>query len=208
MKIITTGFAAAAILLAVQTSNAIPTVTLADNNGNSTTVTDASGVVNFSGAVGNWLINAGAGIGAPPAPGGSATSPKLDLGSFDFFGTGYPTGNVLTITFTDDNLGPISGLFSHFLTGSGTSISAVFKLLVNNVVVDTLTGLNGTNHVNIVAGSGTTIGLQAILTATANGAHTSLDNGLESVPDSGATIAMLGFGLVGVAFFARKRKIA
>jgi hypothetical protein len=193
-------------------AQAIPTLTLSDNDGHSTTYTDASGAIGFNTTVGNWQINLGGGVGGPPANnGGSATNPALDLGSYDVFlqlTQGAPVGSVLTITFTDDNLGPIASTFSHFVTGSGSSISAVFNLLVNGNVVDTITGLNGTNNVAINAGAGSTVSLQAVLTANANGATTSFDTGLNNAPDGGMTLAMLALGMTGLVFFARTRKTA
>jgi hypothetical protein len=191
------------------TANAIPTLTLADNNGATKTFSDASGAFVVNTDVGNWNINLLSAAGGPPAGnGGTATHPKLDLGGYDHFNGQSSTGNVLTITFTDDNLGPISSALKHFVTGSGSSLTAVFNLLVNGVVVNTFTGFSGLKNVSVPADSGSTVALQAILTATGNDADTSFDTGVNTAPDVGMTLAMLGSGLTGLAFFARRRKTA
>jgi hypothetical protein len=200
-------------LAATQSANATPTVTIADNNGNSASASDASGTVTYSGVLGNWNINVDTGIGGPPAPnGGTAAHPSLDLGgqnNFSQTATGPLVGNVLTITFTDDNLGPISEVLAQIVTGFKiNNMTAVFHLLVNNVVVTTINGFSGIQNANINVGSNSTVSLQAILTATDKTAFTSFDTGTSTVPDSGMTLAMLGAGLGALALFARSRKTA
>jgi hypothetical protein len=214
MKTLLTGIAAAAMLVGIQSANAIPTLTVADNNGHSDSTSDASGFVSYKNlAFGNWDINIDSGIGGPPANfrNGSATQPAMDLGGQNQFQqttSGALVGNVLTLTFTDDNLGPLNGDLAHLVTGfSHSGLSAVFHVLVNDVIVTTITGFSGLENVGVIAGSGSTVALQAVLTATNSTAFTSFDTDL-SVPDAGATWAMLGCGLVGLAFFRRSRKTA
>ncbi len=205
---------AAVALLATQSAKAVPTITIADNNSNTASVSDASGIVTYSGALGNWNINIDTGIGGPPANfhNGTATHPALDLGAqnqFNQTASGPLVGNVLTVTFTDDNLGPISEVMSQIVTGfSFNNMTAVFHVLVNNVVVSTITGFSGLQNFNVTAGSDSTVALQAIFTATDANAFASIDTGASSVPDSGMTLAMLGAGLGALALFARSRKNA
>lgn len=201
-------FATAAAVLIATPCYAIPSLTVTDGT-TSTTVSDASGIVTFSGAIGSWNINVDTGIASPPAGlGGSPSNPAMDLTGQNTFNGTVGVGNVLTVTFTDDNLGPINTILNHFVTGSvpiGT-MTAVFNLLINGVVVDSINGFNGSGAFNATdVPAGSTVSVQAILTATSASAFTSFDTGETSVPDGGLTLAMLGCGLTGLAFFARRK---
>lgn len=198
------------------TANAIPTVTITDSSGNTMTTTSANGVVNLVAVplgTGNWTINIDTGIGSPPALGyiGTPAQPFMDLNAGNSFlqtTAGPLVGNVLTIDFTVDNLGPINGELFHKL-GSLTenNITAVFNVLVNNVVVDSNTSYAALTTAPLIAPAGSTVTLEAVLTATAKSGFISADQDL-TVPDSGMTLAMLGAGLAGLVVFARTRKIA
>lgn len=198
------------------TANAIPTVTITDSSGNTLSSSDANGVVTLSAVplgTGNWTINIDTGIGSPPATGynGTPNQPFMDLGMQNTFhqtsGNGL-VGNVLTIDFAVDALGPINGQMFHNVQAlTDNNISAVFNVLVNGTIVDTTTSLNALNSLPLVAPQGSTVTLEAILTANASSSFISADQDI-TVPDSGMTLAMLGAGLTGLVVFARSRKTA
>ena len=211
---------AAAALLAVQSATAVPTLIISDNNGNTTGIildggagdgNVAAGVITFSGVVGNWDINVSTGIASPPFPGSTPTNPHLDLNSVNHFSGG--AGGVLTIVFTDDNLGPISSVLTQRTGGTLGIVSDEFKALVNggSPITDTTfttSAFSGTASGPVTAGTGSTLSIVAVLTASA-AATTSFDTEVTvGVPDAGMTLALLGSGLTGLALFARSRKTA
>lgn len=207
---------AAAALLAVQSATAVPTLIISDNNGNTTTLigdngagdaNPAVGAITFIGSVGNWTINVTTGLASPPGPGHSPSQPSIDLNSVNQFAGG--AGGTLTIVFTADNLGPISGILNHKTGGTQTGLtSAQFIAGVNgtDVTHQTVTtspfGVSQSGAVS--TGTGATISITAVLTAGRGPALTSFDSEV-TVPDAGMTLALLGSGLTGLAFFARRK---
>ncbi|MGZ4963512.1 MAG: hypothetical protein ACXWKG_08045 [Limisphaerales bacterium] len=210
---------AAAALLAVQSATAVPTLTISDSNGNTTGIildggagdgNAATGVITFNGIVGNWDINVSTGIASPPYPGSTPTNPHLDLNSVNHFNGGL--GGVLTITFTDDNLGPISSVLTQRTGGTTGIVSDRFEAILNGVAITDATVTTSpfavTQSGPVTAGTGSTLSIVAVLTATTAGT-TSFDSDVTvGVPDAGMTLALLGSGLTGLALFARSRKIA
>jgi hypothetical protein len=203
----------AVALIAMQSAFAIPTLTLDDGNGHSVTLSDASGVVTFNGTLGNWIVNVTTGIGSPPFPAlGTAQQPYLDLQSGNVFlqtGGGPLVGNVLTIKFTDDNLGPVAGGLIHTTGGTANGTTETFSATVNGSPVTTQSitatpGYNQTDGANVVAANPATFGITAVITAHTSAASASFDSEVK-VPDAGMTLALLGFGLTGLALFARRK---
>jgi hypothetical protein len=137
--------------------------------------------------------------------GGTATQPVLDLTSTDKYnGTGI--GNVLTIIFTYSQVGPLTGEFLNSVGGHLTSGSDVFSVLLNGNPVNplsyTTSTLNFSGDVSGGTAGATSFGIMAVLTANSKGTTSFTDH--LSVPDGGITVAMLGFGLVGVSALRRK----
>ncbi len=197
--------------LVASTVQAIPTLVLTDSLGNSVTVSSASGVVGYNGALGNWDINVTTGIASPPGPGGSPSFPILDLNSINAY-SGSGAGNVLTITFYDDFLGPFAGSLNNSVGGTESG-STTFTTLVDGTAYttqsfntasfsdDTFSGVN-TNFPAV-------LGIQAVITSDSGTYQiTSFDDHL-SVPDGGSTLVLLGLALSGLGLtVARKARLA
>ena len=204
---------AAALLGFSATVQAVPILTLADNNGNTVSVNAVGGMANYNGALGNWNINVSTGIAN-----GTPTSPSLDLNSINQYVGGVGAlGSILTITFTTDNLGPLAGGYFNAKGGTINGVSDAFSVLVNGVLLGTspqsfsITPFSGSTSGAINAGAGSTITLQAVFTATGIGTRvspdqTSFDDHL-TVPDGGATVMLLGAAL-SVVGLLRKKLIA
>jgi len=197
----------AAVLLSVTASvQALPTLTLSDNNGNSVSLSDASGFVSYNGALGNWNINVSTGIGYPFPGYGTVENPILDLNSVNNFAGGL--GNILTITWTIDNVGPLAGTLLNHVGGTQTaSITSVFSALVNGGTVasqsfNSAGSFSGDASGNAFGGVGSTVTLKAILTAQGAGV-VSFDH-YASVPDGGMTVILLGAALSSLGLIRRK----
>jgi hypothetical protein len=192
-------------MLLSQQAQAIPTgtLTLSDNNGNTTgAIATSGGVATYNGILGNWDINVSTGIG-----GGTASFPTLDLNSVDRFTSGL--GNVLTITFTLNAVGPLAGTIYNGVGGTASGTSDVFQVLVNGVPVTTSLAFNsnpfsGSQSSGLVTGAlPSTISIVATLTANPGGI-TSFDDNASFAPDGGATVMLLGAALSGLCLFRKK----
>jgi hypothetical protein len=204
---------AVALMLAVS-ANAVPTLTISDGTTTVNGTAGPAGTVSFTGAVGDWNVNILSALTFPAL--GTPTIPNIDVGGQDryspgsFNGTPLINGNVLTITFTADGFGPVTGSVAASIGGTQNGGTLTFVTLANgnpltssgvvgtgpysNVKTATLNNFNGT--------------LTEIITLTANSADfVSLDGNLEVVPDSGMTLVLLGSSLTVLALFARSRKV-
>src|SRR5262249_44314929 len=108
--------AAGIAALGLGQAQAIPTLQLSDNNGHSVSISNASGLMVYNsaidGPIGSWTVDVSTGIASPPSGilAGTLTQPILDLNSINIFnGNPNAVGNILTITLTGDNLGPLVG---------------------------------------------------------------------------------------------------
>ena len=88
----------------LQLMNGATTVTIGDNSANDSN--SAVGVITYIGTVGDFSTNVTTGTSKPVV--GSATSPELDLASLDITNT-TASSETLTILFSDNNFGPVSG---------------------------------------------------------------------------------------------------
>lgn len=191
---------------------------ISDNNGNSTVLmTSGTGVITWVGTLGNWNINIDTGIADPPAGGRPATAPEIDLDIDNHFNGG--AGNVLTIKFYADGLGPIAGSVRQTFGGTADAgMAAQVDGMINGSSVKSQSFVNGTSSTTeafsltddylAAASSGSTVGLTAVITARQAGLVSGDANFIVSAPDAGMTLAMLGSALTGLALFARNRKTA
>jgi hypothetical protein len=200
------GVAAALIGLSA-TVQAVPTatLTLSDNNGDTTgPIAAVGGDASFVGSLGGWTFNVAAGTSTGPG-----TQPIIDLSDNSTWGGGS-VGNVITITWTVSNLGPLTGAYLESIGGTLNGTSDSFSVLLNGVLLpgSTLawssTPFSGTATGPLSGSLPSSITLQAVLTAPkGTGAQTSFDDNL-TVPDGGATVMLLGAALSAVGLLRRK----
>jgi hypothetical protein len=113
---------------------------------------------------------------------------------------------VLTITFTDDNLGPSQGGLTTSvggtLSGSTLTINAFSSVGTYSSLTFNTTPFSGSVFDPIDLPAGSTLGLKAVITA--DGAGQQSFDASASVPDGGLTVAFLGFVLVGLEGLRRR----
>lgn len=196
---------AAALIGFSATVQAVPILTLTDSLGNTTgpIAANGAGLATYNGALGNWSINVAAGLST-----GSATLPVIDLSDNSVFTAGR--GNILTITWVVDNLGPLAGLFKNDVGGTLNGTTDAFSVLLNNVLLGSTLSFNatpfsGSQTASInAAGNANTVTLTAVLTAQDGGQTSFNDHWNANLPDGGATVMLLGAALTAMGLLRRK----
>lgn len=206
-------FAAALFLLMGSTAHAKPqlmlsdgmtTITIMDGDANDSSGAAGDGVITYKGGVGlNWSVEVTAG--------------HMDLKSKSLT-SGGP--GALTIKFTDDNFGPLPA-GSHF--GGAIGGTAMGTVTYNtyadagDVPFGTSTALTGQGPFGPGAFGGTALSepfpgasqysLTQVVVITHGGAGriSSVDASLQVVPEPGSLL-LLGSGLLGFGYLARRRK--
>jgi hypothetical protein len=196
------------MLIGIQAVQAIPTLTMTQGvNIVTLTDTDSDGVIAFNGAVGIFNINFTTGITKPAL--GSAILPDMDLNSVNLNANGAGT---LKITFTDDNFGPYTGGFLLNAGGTTNNNTVNFKAYVDSVQIIDLGTFGGSGSqafsASVSGGNGVylnpfSLTTEATITTTGR-SNASFD--AELVTPEPGTIMLLGSGLIGAAFYARRRK--
>jgi hypothetical protein len=183
------------------------------NGANVVTVTDGDndGVVNYTGALGNWIVNVTTGIG----PGVGAY--YMDLNSTDVAGISNP-GN-LVIEFTSKNNAPNSNLFDVSIGGTVRNAGVVYDSYYDNgnayyqpttliASLGSYTGVFSGAAYSVPAAAIAQYSLTQVITITPSGsgvAQYSGDATLDPIPEP-ATLIFLGSGLALLAAFGRKLK--
>jgi hypothetical protein len=196
---------AAALIGFSATVQAVPTLTLSDNNGHTTgPIAAVGGDASFVGSLGGWSFNVAAGTTTGPG-----AQPTIDLSDNSTWGGGS-VGNVITITWTVDNLGPLTGAYLEAIGGTLNGTSDSFSVLLNGVLLPgstiawSTTPFSGSKTGSLNGSLPSTLTLVAVLTAPiGTGAQTSFDDNL-TVPDGGATVMLLGAALSAVGLLRRK----
>ncbi len=167
-----------------------------------------AGDASWTGSIDGWNIEFIAGSTAPTT--GSLANPILDLGSLNvytvgsdplvisFGGVGY-TGSGAAFASISGNGSAVGTFNTYYDSGnSGNNLLSTANLLTSQ----SFTGatLDQTENGGPL-GSVTPYSLTEVLTI--NSGLGSLDDSL-SVPDGGLTVALLGFGLVGIQAYRRK----
>jgi len=172
-----------------------------------------SGVVTYNGGIGNFVVNVTTGITYPVL--GTQTDAQLDLNSINVSSTG---GGSLQVYVSEINY---SGNTS-FITEAGGTTSGTVEvdswlsdancLFCTDSPLGTLGPVSGGAFSSSTSGSGSATGDYS-LTLVASITHpegkfssTSFDANLSAVPvPEPSSLLLLGSGLVGLAFWGRKR---
>jgi hypothetical protein len=144
---------------------------------------------------------------------GSASSPTLDLGGQDSYVAGSggagPGGNVLTITFTADGYSGVNGTSTASIGGVQGNGTLTFTTQANGNPLTASGVVPSGPFSNATQGSLVNFSgpLTEIVTLTANGNEfVSFDANMQTVPDSGTTLMLLGSSLTVLGLVARSRK--
>lgn len=204
-----------ALLLAAATIpslQAVATLTLS-SGADSPTIsdTDGDGIIEFSGAVGNFDLNFTIGTTKPTS--GTDAQPWMDVLSLNA-NTGV-TGGTLTLRFEDDAFTGTPLLMEAGIAGT-TDGSIIYNTYVNDVLFTTSGTLAGASFSDVrgdllTAASGYKLTLEAIITHNGGNQTSSFDAQFKSVnslqvnaPDGGATALLLGIGILASAGFSRR----
>jgi hypothetical protein len=203
------------VLTITDIESGVPTkIVVVQDNGALDTSLEA-GLITYSGPVGAFNITVDTGVTKPAI--GSVTSPDMDL-TFTVVSKG---AGMLVLTLTDSGFiytgslwdrigGTTAGTVSdNVLMGGGFGVNG---LLTGATNVASIAGLgsgaySGQTWANVILGShavGDYLSIQAVITQT--GAGSSSGDMEVSVPDGGTTAMLLGLGLLGVGFVARRFK--
>jgi len=222
-QIIKSFLAASAAVALAGTAQAVSTQGLIVSDGTTTIIvpTVTSGAIFFSGSVGGWDVVLTHGLAQPPGGSGFSSSfPSLDL---DITAHSQGGAGTLTVTFYSTDYGPTSGhvdtqLSGHVTSGTGGAVSfkTYYSALNTGATTTLLTSsgpispTSGTPPGYSAGGSGgPLIGNPYSLTevVTIDGRTLggySIDASVNTVPDGGTTLVLLGSALSSLALL-RKR---
>lgn len=188
------------------------TVSIQDNSAGDSDPT--AGIISVNDTIGVWQLNFVVGATKPFL--GTATDPKMGLFSVDGSVPQFRSltgGGELDITFTDTGFGPFSGSLESVANGSSTLGGSV---ALSSIADTTHLGdfsfgsgnFSGTANQYISSLSSLEIAAKIVhqfAGITLLDFHVNPDPAPTSVPEPG-TFMLLGTGLVGIAFYRRRRK--
>lgn len=184
------------------------------DDGTPADLSDQPGVVSFMGVLGSWTFNMTSGITKPAL--GSSTAPVMEL--HDISLSSSTTGGTLTIWFSEVGFGPtapvaetvIGGVAEgkiKFETFKGVALFEESQALSSSTFNSGYFG--GTESVALGNSDGPYSLTQKVTITHKAGAkvssfHAIISASPAAVPDGGATLSLLGLGLVGVAFLRQR----
>lgn len=207
--------------------HAAPTLTISDGKQKDTvTVTDVNGLISFDGKVGEFTLS----LSTTPAS-GLDLMPLLTLDSLTY---GKKQAGTLTISLSDTSVNPTDGTIAsridghtsgsvsyttfgdagNSLFGKGTMLSTQGNL-TGNAFTGSGSGtfstgspfsLTETFIIQESKGGNTAFGATVVDPPGTNGDVVAINDGPTSVPDTGSTIALLGFSVLGVEVVRRNLK--
>lgn len=210
-----------AALAQIAPAEALPVLRITSSAGPSVTITDGGagdlnslvGVVQFSGQVGNWVLNVTTGTTKPFS--GTDLLPKMDLNSLNA-STGLTSAETLTLEFSENDFitsaaapskmdigGVTEGLVDYAVYASTSNLTLQKDILIGQLGTfngGAFSGSYGPSF-NVVAPFSLTQVVQ--ITHGTGNKQTSLNAAYE-VPEPG-TAAVLGIGLIGLGFARRRR---
>jgi hypothetical protein len=227
--------AAVAVGLTAGLAHATPTLLLTDGTGgHSVTITDGSvisgatdsnpavGAVTWIGDIGLWTLNVDTGFTKPAV--GSATNPVMDIHfsaqspSASTDANGNPVVSTLSIFFSENGFtssGSVTDQIGGTMGGSGIAVwDYVIKnwntagsqmiSVVGPLTVSPFADSNGSGVVSLSGNDVLSVGV--VLQSTSQVIVTGDKFVSVPVPDGGTTAMLLGLGLLGVGFVARRFK--
>jgi hypothetical protein len=208
---------------------AIPTLVIQDGGAINAIDTSIGGVVTVNTSDGFWRLVITTGIASPPAPGGTATAPILDL-SISATSANGSENNPLKIYLGSDGFGPTSAAWLATMTGhieagsganvgfgtyynTGNAVSSLGTPLPPGSTLLTASGnVSGPSYSNTQTGAPVTLGSPYALIESVTidggvlGGQYSLEASLvtTTVPDGGTTAMLLGAALSVLGLIRRK----
>jgi hypothetical protein len=197
----------------MQLSDGNTTRTVSDNELGADLTAGITGLITFTGTIGNFVVNVTLGSSKPMI--GSATNPMLNITSFNATSS---AGGTLAIILSDTDFGPVgpSAMFRTDLNGTLMAGNISAQTYFKNGTYDffttpdpvgsigRLTGVASASDTRVASDIGTSFSMNMVVTLEHTGAGVSTFDATAratSVPEPSATLC-LGIALFGIGGYA------